>query len=246
MLQRTFQHLPGIGARGEERLWKVGIRDWDVFIKTRRIEGISSARKIALDRCLRADRAALEDERWNRFHVWPQRLHYRALAHLERIVYLDIETYGVHANRVAIIGVSDGEHLRLIDGTRADRNALSAVLSTAEAIVTFNGSRFDLPYLERAFNYRPDCFTIDLEPLARTAGFRGGLKRIEHELGITRARTLNGGDPLALWRSYRASGDDHFLELLSAYVEQDVLTLPLLLDRIRRSWYGVASSRCAI
>lgn len=238
MIERTFQHLPGIGSRGEERLWSMGIKDWDSFLRAEHIRGITTARKIILDQHVRADLAALEHEAWERFIRWPERLHHRALPHLERIYYLDIETYGVRSRTATIIAVSDAEHVHLIDGTRADGTVLSEILSRAEAIVTFNGSRFDLPYLKRAYAYTPECFTIDLEPLARRAGLAGGLKRIEHELGIIRNRTLRNGDPLALWRSYRATGDEHFLELLGSYVEQDVLTLPVLLEHIHPRLYA--------
>jgi uncharacterized protein len=232
MLERTFQHLPGIGPRGEERLWNTGIKDWNAFLKSERIDGIRTERKIMLDRWLRADRMAFERGEWNRFCTWPLRLHHRALPHLERIVYLDIETYGVKDHRVAIIALSDGVHVRLLNGFCVDRSLIEPILNDAEAIVTYNGSRFDLPYLTRAYHLRTDAFVIDLEPLARRAGYIGGLKHIETQLGIERARTLRSGDPLALWRAYRASADEHYLELLTEYVEQDVLTLPILLDRL--------------
>jgi uncharacterized protein len=241
MIDRTFAHLPGIGPRREAAL-RAGGFTWERFLTAQRIHGISPERKISLDRHLRADVRALGEHEWSRFTAWPLALHHRALPHLNRIVYLDIETYGVKTRRVALIAVSDGDCVRILDGSNTDRSALEQTLSRAEAIVTYNGNRFDLPYLERATGYHPTCFTIDLEPLARRAGLVGGLKRIERALGIERDHDYAGGDPLALWRSFRATGDEHFLELLTAYIEQDVESLPILLDHVLRSEKTAATS----
>ena len=242
MLARTFQHLPGIGPRAEAKLWEQGITHWDRFVRARKVPGIGTARKAYLDRHLRADQQALAYEEWERFTTWPLTLHHRALPHLERIMYLDIETYGVRESRVTLIALSDGEHLEIIDGTRADRDLLEQRLTPAQAIVTFNGNRFDLPYLARAYAYRPCCFRIDLEPLCTRIGLSGGLKRIEREIGIERDQQLAAGDPLALWRSYRATEDAHFLELLTAYIEQDVRSLPVLLEKVLRTGEPLSGS----
>ncbi len=31
MLRQTFLHIPGVGYRTEERLWKAGVTSWDRF-----------------------------------------------------------------------------------------------------------------------------------------------------------------------------------------------------------------------
>lgn len=225
MLDGTFQHLPGVGEAGERALWNAGVRYWCGFLSRDEVPGIGRRRKLLLDSLLRADLIALERRDYSRFWNWPIRIHHRALGEVDA-VYLDIETYGVRERRVALIGISDGEDVRILSGATIDRSALEPILSRAEAIVTFNGNRFDLPYLERAYRIERRFFTIDLEPLCRRAGLHGGLKAIERELGIRREYDLGGGDPLALWRSYLATGDDHFIGILSSYLEQDVLSLP--------------------
>lgn len=234
MLERTFQHLPGVSAATERRLWNEGIADWNAFLTATRIAGISRQRKAAYDRHLRMDLHALGTRDWNRFRAWPIALHYRAIPHLRTIIYLDIETYGVRESRVTLIGLSDSEHVRILSGSSVDRSMLDEVLASAEAIVTYNGCRFDLPYLAKAYHLAISAFTIDLEPLCAKHGLQGGLKRVENALGIERDVSLRGGDALALWRSYRASGDTHFLDLLTAYVEQDVMSLPIVLEEIMR------------
>lgn len=226
MLDATFQHLPGLGEAGERRLWAAGVRSWRSFLARDAVPGIGRRRKMLLDPLVRADLLALERREFSRFWSWPTGLHHRALGEIDRVVYLDIETYGVRERRVALIGLSDGEHMRILNGSALDRSTLEPVLARTQAVVTFNGNRFDLPYLERAYRIERRFFAIDLEPLCRRAGLIGGLKSVERRLGIRREHELRGGDPLALWRSYVATGDEHFMAILSSYLEQDVLSLP--------------------
>ena len=37
MLQNTFLHIPGIGIKSEQALWKKGIRSWDDFFAAENI-----------------------------------------------------------------------------------------------------------------------------------------------------------------------------------------------------------------
>ena len=234
MLTETFSHLPGISTRGEESLHTLGIRNWNAFLRTPHIKGIGAKRKLILDTHLRADTRALENHEWSRFHTWPKKLHHRALPHLDRILYLDIETYGVKSRTITIIALSDSENVRILEGT-TDQETLARIIAGFEAIITYNGNRFDLPYLKRIHHTLTFPFTIDLEPLCAQHGLTGGLKHIETHLGIEREEKLIGGDPLDLWRRYRASHDEHYLDILTAYASQDVLSLPIILDHLQKN-----------
>jgi uncharacterized protein YprB with RNaseH-like and TPR domain len=77
---------------------------------------------------------------------------------------------------------------------------------------------------------------------------RGGLKRIEKELGIDRGENLDGLDGLAairLWRAYRTQGDDEALQTLIAYNREDVVNLETLAEyayeHLRAETLGAAS-----
>jgi uncharacterized protein YprB with RNaseH-like and TPR domain len=84
-----------------------------------------------------------------------------------------------------------------------------------------------------AFRYVPfDQIHIDLCPALKRLGYRGGLKRIEQQLGIARppeVEGLSGFDAVRLWRQWRRKNDAAALEQLLAYNREDIENLSLLL-----------------
>jgi len=69
-------------------------------------------------------------------------------------------------------------------------------------------------------------------------GFTGGLKNIEKEFGIKRNKIIEkiyNGDPLLLWRMYKGSGDDYYLNLLVEYNEEDIINLKTIADTLTKS-----------
>jgi uncharacterized protein YprB with RNaseH-like and TPR domain len=88
------------------------------------------------------------------------------------------------------------------------------------------------PVLQNVFAER---LHIDLCPLLKTLGFRGGLKSIERQVGINRRPEtdgLNGMDAVRLWNQYQRGGEnaEEALRLLHRYNEEDVVNLKFLLD----------------
>ncbi len=94
-------------------------------------------------------------------------------------------------------------------------------------LATFNGKRFDVPFLRREFSFDANWLHIDLYLELRARGFRGGLKTIERSLGIRRTttRASSGADAARLWREYEQSGDRAALTDLLKYNAEDVLSL---------------------
>lgn len=78
-------------------------------------------------------------------------------------------------------------------------------------------------------NQLPDIANFDVKSITRKAGLSGGLKEIEKQLGIERknknVEKLCNGDPLKLWKMYKATGDEYYLNLLVEYNEEDVINL---------------------
>ena len=111
--------------------------------------------------------------------------------------------------------------------------ALPAAVRPAKLLVTFNGSRFDLPFLRKAFpRFGLDLIHMDLLHPLRRLGFAGGLKSIEEEMGISRSDEttgLRGIDAIRLWHAYER-GDDDALDLLLAYNMEDVVNLEPLAE----------------
>ena len=236
MLRETFVHIPGVGYRTEERLWRSGIRTWDDFAersKPRRLPA-RVAHRIA-DEIARSDEA-LRRRRHRYFaRNLPARDHWRAWPEFgDAVAYLDIETTGLSLGRdaVTVVGVYDGSARRsFIQGD--DLEELPSALEDAKLLVTFNGSRFDVPFLRKAFpRMHLDQIHLDLVHPLRRLGFVGGLKAIESQVGILRSEEttgLGGFDAVRLWRAYNR-GDDDALDLLLEYNMEDVVNLEPLAE----------------
>ncbi len=236
MLRQTFLHIPGVGYRTEERLWRAGAVSWDAYPGSRAAARIPSnlARTIGeeLDRSERALRGGryryfaenlASREHWR---AWPE---FRAHA-----AFLDIETTGLSIGRdaITVVGLYDGRQKRsFIQGINLED--LPRALDDVRMLVTFNGSRFDVPFLRRAFpRARLDQLHIDLVHPFHRLEFYGGLKRIESRMGIDRSAEtagLTGFDAVELWHAYER-GDDDALDLLLAYNLEDVVNLEALTD----------------
>ncbi len=68
--------------------------------------------------------------------------------------------------------------------------------------------------------------------LLRSVGYSGGLKAIERNLGISRGlmSALDGYSAVLLWKRYKKTRDERYLETLLAYNAEDVLNLEFLLN----------------
>ena len=74
-------------------------------------------------------------------------------------------------------------------------------------LVTFNGSQFDVPFLRAHFpQARLDQAHFDLRFALASLGYRGGLKAVERNLGVSRDPEIQGVDgfeAVRLWYRYQ-------------------------------------------
>ena len=248
LLRGTFVHLPGVGPKTEEGLWRQGITSWRDFVATPKIVGMSPKRKATLDRELLT---AEEELSGGHHHRLVGRFPYAELWRLYPLLepgarFLDIETEGLSRDCcTTVVGVArPGEdprtivHRSLVRGQDLSRESLVKALEGATVLVTFNGSAFDLPVLRREFGeFLPMAPHIDLRYLARRAGLTGGLKALERRLGIARdpeVQMLAGDDAVRLWRVWSTKGHKRALELLVDYNKEDVKNLAPLASILYR------------
>jgi uncharacterized protein len=235
MLQQTFLHVPGVGEKTEQGLWQRGIRCWQDAL----------ASSAALPARLRADvqacvAASLEQYAaggWRYFdEQLPAHAKWRAAPDLVgRIQYVDIETNG-YDNEITVIGIYDGNGFRAFVAGENLEDALPA-LEEAAMVVTFNGARFDMPLIRQRFPYHLfNHVHLDVMWPLKRLGYRGGLKRIERQLGLARSEateTMDGWDAVLMWREYQR-GSSEALQRLLQYNEEDVRNLePLLMEVLR-------------
>lgn len=157
--------------------------------------------------------------------------------------YLDIETTGLCSfyDEITVIGIClasgcDNNVIQLV-GSDATRSNLLRNLRGVDTIYTYNGNRFDLPFissrlrvnLKEHFHHHDlmhDCWRNDLY---------GGFKAVERQLGIPRRLAgIGGADAVILWWRYQTRHDTKALNLLLEYNKEDVVNLVTLKERLQR------------
>ena len=233
MLEHTFIHIPGIGPKTEQHLWRKGILTWEDFLSHPR-KVFSSSR----DAFIRRELEATLEHR-NDLHFFVNRLPATDLwriydAFKEQAVFLDIETSGGYLgmDEITVIGLYDGQKVQTFVNGRNLEDFEEAIASYS-MVITFNGSCFDLPYLKRWFRHLslPPAH-IDLRFVLKKMGLRGGLKAIEEQVGLSRdpkVMGLTGFDPVLLWQDYQC-GNVSALERLILYNTMDIVQLKPLME----------------
>ncbi|MFI5388043.1 MAG: ribonuclease H-like domain-containing protein [Fimbriimonadales bacterium] len=231
-MRRTFIHVPHIGKTTEQSLWKQGCSDWDAYLTDEGRYKTGSADRGEVRAFLEQSRQALDASEHQFFarHLGTKES-WRAYPEFRKsCVYLDIESDG---RSITAIGLFDGSDFKCLVKGESLENFRDEI-SRYSMIVTFCGGAFDLPMLERQFRgVTLDQIHIDLCPLLRRLGHRGGLKRIEKEFGIVRPEGLDGldgFDAVVLWRRYCSLGDESALNRLIAYNREDCVNLERLAE----------------
>ncbi len=227
MLESTFLHLPGVGAKTERDLWKRGIRSWDTYEESQSTQ-ISLFGTDERDRrlaVLEESRAALAKGDTDYFASrLPKSEHYRiALTFPDDTCFLDIETTGLshYYDEITVVGFSYAdEYFCHVIGT--DRKEFLRKISKAKCLVTFNGTLFDTKFLKRDFpDLRLPIAHVDLRFFARSLGLRGGQKKVEAEIGVVRASEIAdvvGEAAPLLWHEYRMGSREAATRLIGVNI----------------------------
>ncbi len=155
--------------------------------------------------------------------------------------YLDIETTGLSPwnSEITVVGIhicngQDGKFTQLI-GEDITSDSILDVLQGVETIYTYNGSRFDLPFIDcrLGINLTSLFKHCDLMYDCWKCNLYGGFKAVERQLGIRRKLTeVNGYEAVRLWWRYVNDYDEDALATLLEYNKEDVLNLRVLKERL--------------
>jgi len=186
---------------------------------------------------LTQSRKALQEENADFFSErLPSHEYYRiALTFPSSTLFIDIETTGLsrYYDYITVIGWSiGGEYGVYVKG--GDNAPLRAAIKKAKAIVTFNGTLFDLPFIKHEFpNLVMPKAHVDLRFFLKRRGLAGGQKSIEQQLGFERGSEIQGIDGEAapiLWHKYRR-GDLSALKMLIEYNLADIEGMKFIFDK---------------
>jgi hypothetical protein len=220
----------------ESELWLRGVRDWSDLRGASGSPAVARLEGPAIERELDESERALAERRVDWFarrlpasEAWRLYPVFRP-----ETAFLDIETTGLspYEGIVTVVTVHGGGKTRSFVADD-DLEELPSYLGRFGVLATFNGRRFDVPFLEFRF---PELVAppahIDLRYLLYRIGYAGGLKRIEQTLGLgdrSGVEGIHGLDAVRLWEEYRRGRTDS-LERLVRYNRADTVNLEPLLD----------------
>ncbi|SDC27040.1 ribonuclease H-like domain-containing protein [Natrinema hispanicum] len=230
-IENSFIPVRGVGETTERRLWENGVTHWDEFDGS--VVGSTLADRI--ETFIDEGRTHLDRGNVSVFaEALPAASRWRCYENVsDETCFLDIETTGLSAETNDVTTVSlhqDGETKTFVKERDLTSHRLTRELEEAALLVTFNGQRFDVPFLETCFDVTIDVPHVDLMYPCKKIGLDGGLKPIEQELGIDRDMPdISGRDAVRLWREYER-GDDGALETLIEYNRADTANLEPLME----------------
>jgi len=144
--------------------------------------------------------------------------------------YLDIET--TFDNSISIVGIHiPGRDMVQLAGVQVTDVLIAQALDGVRTVVTFNGASFDLPFIRRitGLEVRDLANHRDLLHTCRKRGLKGGLKRGEVLLGISRDSGVTDGRMAPrLWQRWEADGNEEALRVLLQYNKEDCVNLEIL------------------
>ncbi len=241
MLERTFIHIQGIGPKTEMQLWKRGLVTWEHFLKRRETVFSESRDRFIheelVDSLTHRDDIRFFQKRLSSAELW--RLYG---AFRDKAVFLDIETSGGYqgVDDISMIGIFDGQSAETFVNGR-NLSDFEQAIASFDVLVTYNGSSFDVPVIRRSFpGITLPPVHIDLRPLLGRLGYKGGLKGIEKQAGLSRDPSIalmDGYDAVRLWHSYQA-GDASSLDLLRRYNRADAMNLKPLMEMASEKMKG--------
>lgn len=155
--------------------------------------------------------------------------------------YLDIETTGLSRSfcDITIIGIALEKNgklkvTQLLETTLTEKKLLNSLLGIDE-LYSYNGSRFDLPFIKAKFgvDLKKQFAHTDLMYNCWEKNLKGGLKVVERLLCIDRnLKGVDGFMAVQLWWEYKNYNNADALRTLLEYNREDIVNLKLLREKL--------------
>lgn len=232
-LENSFILFPGIGEKTEKKLWENGIRHWDNLEDSSKYSDKIHSHRQKAQKNLEVGNETFFKEKLPNKSLWRSYENFK-----QNVCFFDIETTGLKPERNKTTTVSfyrNGQSKTLIRGQDLTQEKLEEEMFKSSLLVSFNGKRFDQPFLEKSFGMEIQNPHIDLMYLFKRLGYSGGLKSIEKQLGVDRElEDIDGRQAIKLWKKYENKGNEEALRKLVRYNQYDAENLQDLLETARK------------
>ncbi len=256
MLTASFIFAKGLTDDLERALWGKGITSWELLRQypeeAAMVLGAGRGQKLVEQVAEAQSAHARIDLPWFRAN-WPERELWRlwqGYAADNRIAFVDIETTGLTPgyDQITVIGLADATGATAFVAGRPQPGdepleRFREAIRPYQLIVTYNGTGFDLPFIEKSFresNFRFEQPHLDIMLTARSLGLQGGLKDMEKLVGIERPadiKDMRGAEAIQLWGQWKNTGDAAAYRRLTTYCKADCTNLRDFCTAIyRRKW----------
>jgi uncharacterized protein YprB with RNaseH-like and TPR domain len=230
-IQNSFLHIPGIGEKTEKKYWKNGYTHWEDLKDSGKLSDKKKEHLEKAEKNLKVGNSLFFKQKL------PNKSHWRLYENFsEKACFFDIETTGLSKKKNKVTTVSfhrNGESKTLVRGEDLTKQRLEEEIFKSKMLVSFNGKRFDQPFLEHNFNLDIEKPHIDLMYPAKRIGLSGGLKEIEKDLKIQRElEDIDGREAVRLWKKYEKNNNEEALQKLVKYNQYDARNLQELMEII--------------
>ena len=220
LIQTSFSMFPGIGPNLEESIWAMGITNWDRMISFDPTEEhLWYKTALPAPELLREHALQWKEELKNKnFQFFVNQLPNRDLWKLwpifpQKFCFLDIETTGIDAHSVMTVVSLYIDNQVYTFQRGKDLEFLLDTIKEDHLLVSYNGKRFDVPFMEREFHQKIPNVHLDLMNVLHEMGIKGGLKKSEVILGLKRGddiAQIDGRLAPYLWKDYQENQNEKF------------------------------------
>lgn len=215
MIKACFNIFNGISNSGERNLWDHGILTWQYFEKCFNIP-LNKSKVDSIRGQIKEGIIALEYCVVDWFLARLKGVDKLRVIHDFNPIYLDIETTGLtKRDSITLITTHDGyETNTYIRGQNLF--LFLSEIPKIKILITYNGAKFDLPFIRREFGISLSVPHIDLMEIMHSCGMYGGQKICEKILGIYRNKdqSITGKDAVLLWEKYKRGSENSLKQLL--------------------------------
>ncbi len=231
MLTASFSCFKGLSRSAEQKIWELGCLSWDHFNylpdKTFSKKKTASV-LLEIEQAQMALKAGMPDYFLNRL-LNPDKI--RVLSEFQQqTAVIDIETTGLSSRDeiTSIAVLKNGGIYLFVKGINLYE--FFEIIQDVKLLITFNGTRFDLPFIRRFFSIDLGIPHLDLLPVLKPLGYYGGQKKCEKIANLRRiySKGTTGKDAVILWDYWQKKHDITSLKQLILYNAEDVFMLEKL------------------
>lgn len=228
MLTSSFQCFDGIGKAAECKLWNSNCLSWNDFLRDAD-NFLSQSKYLIVCNQIKHAQSALHNTCADWFiNRLPPNIQMRVLYDfMPYTLFLDIETTGLQRKDIITTITTHKNGITNCYVKDINMHYFYNDIAHAKLLVTYNGIKFDVPFIRKIFNIDVTLPHIDLMLVLHSYGFFGGLKKAEKQLGISRSisESINGEVAVELWHAWEKQKDKNALHSLITYNIQDVHNL---------------------